>query len=59
ESEAVYLVDVSLQSPYVTAYGRDIDLQAGMSLNADIILEKRTLMQWLLDPLYSISGRIQ
>ncbi|NQZ06601.1 MAG: HlyD family efflux transporter periplasmic adaptor subunit [Algicola sp.] len=59
ESEAVYLVDVRLQSPFVTAYGRDIDLQAGMSLNADIILEKRSLMQWLLDPLYSISGRIQ
>lgn len=57
-TEAVYLVDVKLVESAVTAYGRSIDLQVGMSFSADVILETRSLIQWLLDPLYSITGRL-
>ena len=37
----------------VDAYGKKIPLQPGMLLKADIILDKRSLMNWLIDPLLS------
>jgi membrane fusion protein len=51
--EPVYRVTGSLDRPDIDAYGKKIPLQAGMLLKADIILEKRSLMSWLLDPLLS------
>jgi membrane fusion protein len=51
--EPAYRVTVSLDQPDIDAYGKKISLQAGMLLKADIILEKRSLMNWLLDPLLS------
>ena len=56
--EPVYRVTVRPQEQFVSAYGRKIPLQAGMLLEADIILEKRTLSQWLLDPVQSLFGRL-
>ena len=55
--EPVYRIKVDLDKQIVMAYKRPISLQAGMSLDADIILEKRTLFQWILDPLFSLRGR--
>jgi len=45
---------VALDRPDIDAYGKRIPLQAGMLLNADIILERRPLMKWFLDPLLSV-----
>ena len=56
--EPVYRVTVQLDSQTVTAYGRFMDLQPGMLLEADIKLDTRPLYQWILDPLYSISGKV-
>lgn len=55
--EPVYRVLVELTDQHVNAYGRDFPLQAGMSLEADIVLEKQTLFQWILDPLISVRGK--
>ena len=55
--EPVYRVTVNLKQQYVMAYGKDFPLQAGMSLEADIILEKQTLFRWILDPIISLKGR--
>jgi membrane fusion protein len=51
--EPAYRVIASLDRPDIDAYGKKIPLQPGMLLKADIILEKRSLMNWLLDPLLS------
>jgi membrane fusion protein len=51
--EPAYRVTVALDRPDVTAYGKHMPLQAGMLLKADIILESRSLMRWLLGPLLS------
>ena len=56
--EPVYRVKVSLKSQSVTAYGKQLALQAGMSISADIILEERSLGEWLLAPIYSLRGKI-
>jgi membrane fusion protein len=56
--EPVYRVTVRPEKQSVSAYGRNLQLQAGMLLKADIILDSRSLGEWLLDPLYSLTGRI-
>lgn len=56
-AEPSYRVIVALERPDVDAYGKRVPLQPDMLLKADIILEKRTLVDWLLNPL--LSARIQ
>ncbi|ELB2104175.1 HlyD family efflux transporter periplasmic adaptor subunit [Vibrio parahaemolyticus] len=56
--EPVYRVRSKLTVQSIDAYGESFPLKAGMLLEADIILEKRSLFQWLLDPIYSLRGRI-
>jgi len=52
--EPAYRVTVRLDRPDIDAYRRKIPLQAGMLLRADIILEGRSLMAWLINPLLSV-----
>ncbi len=56
--DPVYRVKVELDSQHVSAFGKRMDLQAGMAVSADIMLEERTLLDWLLAPFYAIKGRI-
>jgi membrane fusion protein len=56
--EPAYRVTVALDSQFVKAYGQDFPLKAGMLLDADVWLERRKLYQWVLDPLYSVLGRV-
>jgi membrane fusion protein len=55
--EPVFRVRAQLKSLTVRAYNEDRPLQPGMMLTADIILEKRSLIRWLLDPLYAAGRR--
>ncbi|MEZ5996984.1 MAG: HlyD family efflux transporter periplasmic adaptor subunit [Hyphomonadaceae bacterium] len=55
--EPVFRVRVRLQQDYVDAYGERIPLQPGMLLHADIVVDRRSLMEWLLDPLYAAGRR--
>ena len=54
--EPVYRISVMLDEQTVSAYGKALPLQAGMLLDADIIVDSRTLVEWILDPLYSLQG---
>jgi membrane fusion protein len=56
-AEPVFRITVDLASQSVTAYGDQLPLQSGMSLEADVALEKRRLFEWMLDPLYTVTGR--
>ena len=56
-NEPTYRVTVGIEEQSVRAFGQEFFLQAGMSLRADIILEQRSLLYWLLDPLFSLRGR--
>jgi membrane fusion protein len=55
--EPVFRVHVTLSRAAVEAYGRSYPLQPGMLLNADIVFDRRTLLQWLFDPLYAVGQR--
>jgi len=50
--EAYYRVKARLEKNSIQAFGQDIALQSGMRLTADIILERRSLLEWILEPLY-------
>jgi membrane fusion protein len=52
--EPAYKVTVALDRPDIDAYGQKIPLQEDMLLKADIILDKRSLLKWVLDPLFSV-----
>lgn len=57
--EPVYGITVQLQSQSVKAYGQAQPLQAGHRLDADILQETRKLYEWMLEPLYSITGKME
>ncbi|OWG13820.1 Colicin V secretion protein CvaA [Delftia sp. K82] len=56
-AEPLYRLRVELDSQAVTAYGKAQELQSGMLLEADILQESRRLYEWILEPIYSISGK--
>ncbi|MRV74356.1 HlyD family efflux transporter periplasmic adaptor subunit [Duganella sp. FT92W] len=56
--EAMYRITVALASQSVRAYGREQPLQPGMRLQADILQETRNLYEWVLEPLYSLTGKL-
>ena len=57
-SEPVYRIVVALAHQHVTVSGQPVALQSGMQLDADIVLERRRLVDWLLAPLYSFTGKL-
>jgi len=56
--EPAYRVKVALERQTVDAFGREVALQPDMTLRADIILERRSLLEWLLEPLMSARHRL-
>lgn len=57
--EPLYRVTVELTQQFVTAYGKPVPLQPSMQVEADVIVESRTLIEWVLDPLYSLTGKLK
>lgn len=55
--EPVYRVIISLASQGVKTPGREVPLQPGMTLTANLVLERRTFLQWLLSPLNTVVKR--
>ena len=53
-SESVYRVTVHLDELHFKAYDDVHPVQADMTLTADLVLDRRTLIEWLVDPLLSI-----
>lgn len=56
--EPVYRVDVALERQAVAALGQEYPLRPGMLVNADLLLEKRTLLEWIFEPVMQLKGRL-
>ncbi|NMR27245.1 HlyD family efflux transporter periplasmic adaptor subunit [Pseudoalteromonas sp. NEC-BIFX-2020_015] len=56
--EPAYRVVVTLNEQSIQAYGKAMELRAGMMLDADIVIEERSLLRWLFDPVFSIKGQL-
>jgi membrane fusion protein len=48
----------TLERQDILAFGAARPLRPGMVLSADIIVDKRSLLEWLLEPLFSIRGKL-
>lgn len=58
QSEPVYRIRLELDQQAVRAYGAPMPLRSGMLVDASVMLERRKLYEWVLEPLFSISGRL-
>lgn len=56
-SEPLYRIRLRLDSQAITAYGKQVPLKSGMLIEASIHLDHRRLYEWILEPLFSITGR--
>jgi membrane fusion protein len=56
--EPVYRLRAKLNQQQMRAFGKAFDLKSGMLFEADIMLEQRTLIEWILEPIYSLKGRV-
>lgn len=55
--QPLYLVIVKLEKAYVAVGGSRFPLRSGMTLDADILLDRRSLWDWIVDPFRMISDR--
>ncbi len=58
DRRAVFMVRVDLARPSVDAYGTAIPLRPGHTLQADIEIDRRSLLRWMFDPLFAFTGRL-
>ncbi|BAV75590.1 putative secretion protein [Pseudomonas chlororaphis subsp. aurantiaca] len=58
DGEQIYRIRVDLEAQSVLAYGKPRPLQTGMLVEADILQETRHLYEWVLEPLYSLTGKL-
>lgn len=56
--EPLYRITVALDRQTVQAYGIAQPLVAGMQLEADVLLDRRRLIEWIFEPLLSVTGRL-
>ena len=57
-AEPLYRITVRLDQQSVAAYGQAQALSPGMQLEADVLLDKRRLIEWLFEPVLGIAGRV-
>ena len=56
--EPLYRITVSLDRQSVAAYGQAQPLAPGMQLEADVVLDRRRLIEWIFEPVLGIAGRV-
>jgi membrane fusion protein len=57
-NEPLYRITVALDQQAVQAYGQAQALAPGMQLDADVLLDRRRLIEWIFEPVLSIAGRV-
>jgi membrane fusion protein len=57
-SQPRYRVLVTLKEQAINVYGESQRLLPGMAVEADILLDRRTLLQWITDPAMGLGHRI-
>ncbi|MGE0698753.1 MAG: multidrug transporter, partial [Hyphomicrobiaceae bacterium] len=55
--EPVYRIRVTMGREAIYAYSETVPMQPGMLVSADIVFDRRSLLQWLFDPIYAVARR--
>jgi len=57
--EPVFAIQVALRASTILANGQQRPLQSGMQLEADILQERRKIYEWILEPVFSVTQRLE
>ena len=57
-SEALYRIKVELNEQSILAYGQNQALKPGMTLEADVLQDKRKIWEWIMEPVLAASKTI-
>ena len=57
--EALYRVNVSLEAQSIQAYGEALPLKAGLTVEADVLQERRKVWEWVLEPVLAARQRLK
>ena len=55
--EPVYRLRVAVPDQTIAGYGEVVPLQPGMTLTANIVLDRRSFLDWLLEPIRAVRNR--
>jgi membrane fusion protein len=56
--QPLYRVQVKLDEQFVLAYGHKEPVKPGMTLQADILMDRRSLLEWVFEPLYGMAHHL-
>lgn len=57
--QPVYRVRVRLEHQSIPTYGQSRALKPGMAFSADIMMDRRSLLEWIFEPLYGMKHWMQ
>ncbi len=57
--EPLYRIQVQLKDQSITAYGYKLPLKAGMTLEADVVQEKRAVWEWVFEPVLAARQKVK
>ena len=55
--QSTYRIEVVPEARTIRAYGAEEPIRVGSTLSADIVVERRRLIDWVLDPIRAMRGR--
>jgi membrane fusion protein len=55
--ESAYRIRIKLSEQAIRAFGREYPVQPGMTLKANVILERQSFFDWLLEPINAVRNR--
>ena len=58
-NEAMYRVNVQLADQSIKAYGEDIALKPGLTIEADVLQESRKVWEWVLEPVLAARQQVR
>ncbi|WP_100050538.1 HlyD family secretion protein [Stenotrophomonas maltophilia] len=56
-TESMFLVRVELERQYIDVYGSPVRLTPGMYIDADLMIDRRRLYEWLFQPAYVLKAK--
>ena len=57
--EPLYRIQVQLKEQSITAYGDSLPLKPGMTLEADVVQEKRAVWEWVFEPVLAARQKVK
>ena len=57
--EPLYRIRVQLKEQSISAYGESLPLKPGMTLEADVVQDKRAVWEWIFEPLLAARQKVK